>query len=98
MPIQLQITSGRFGAHSAWILCAAIAHNLLRTVGVLAGGTHAVARAATLRRRIVNVAARLARPQRRPVLHLPSHWPWTDHWLALWRNTIGYSPPATVTT
>jgi hypothetical protein len=30
-------------------------------------------------RRIVNIAARLARPQRRPVLHLPSHWPWTQH-------------------
>src|SRR6476660_2834746 len=27
--------SGRFGANSAWILCAAIAHNLLRAVGVL---------------------------------------------------------------
>ena len=89
--------SGRFGANSAWILCAVIAHNLLRAVGVLAGGTHAVARGATLRRKIVNIPARLARPQRRPILHLPSHWPWTDHWLALWRNTIGYSPPATAT-
>ena len=48
--------SGRFGANSAWILCAAIAHNLLRAVGVLAGGAHAVARGATLRRRIVNIA------------------------------------------
>jgi hypothetical protein len=85
--------SGRFGANSAWILCAAIAHNLLRATGVLAGGAHAVARGATLRRKIVNVAARLARPQRRPVLHLPSHWPWSHHWLALWRNTIGFSPP-----
>ena len=64
--------SGRFGANSAWILCAAIAHNLLRAVGVLAGGAHAVARGATLRRRIVNIPARLARPQRRPVLHLPT--------------------------
>ncbi|MDZ4233422.1 MAG: IS1380 family transposase, partial [Dietzia sp.] len=89
--------SGRFGANSAWILCAAIAHNLLRAAGVLAGGAHAVARGATLRRKIVNVPARLARPQRKPILHLPSHWPWTDHWLDLWRNTIGYSPPATVT-
>ena len=89
--------SGRFGANSAWILCVAIAHNLLRAVGVLAGGTHAVARGATLRRKIVNIPARLARPQRRPILHLPSHWPWTQHWLALWRNTIGYSPPATAT-
>lgn len=90
--------SGGFGANSAWILCAAIAHNLLRAVGVLAGGAHAVARGATLRRKIVNTAARLARPQRRPVLHLPSHWPWAHDWLALWRNTIGYSPPITITT
>ncbi|MBU8824924.1 IS1380-like element ISMsm12 family transposase [Mycolicibacterium goodii] len=87
--------SGRFGANSAWILCAAIAHNLLRAAGVLAGTANAVARGSTLRRRIVTVPARLARPQRRPVLHLPTHWPWTDQWLMLWRNTIGYSPPAT---
>lgn len=93
-----RMPSGRFGANSAWILCAAIAHNLLRATGVLAGATNAVARGATLRRRIVNIPARLARPQRRPVLHLPTHWPWTDHWLALWRNTIGYSPPTTTTT
>ena len=32
--------SGRFGANSAWVLCAAIAHNLLRAAGVLAGGRH----------------------------------------------------------
>jgi Transposase DDE domain group 1 len=89
--------SGSFGANSAWILCAAIAHNLLRAVGVLAGATNAVARGSTLRRRIVNIPARLARPQRRPILHLPTHWPWAQHWLTLWRNTIGYSPPATAT-
>ena len=45
--------SGRFGANSAWILCAAITHNLLRATGVLTGTAHAVARGATLRRRIV---------------------------------------------
>ena len=67
------IPSGRFGANSAWVLCAAIAHNLLRAAGVLAGDRHARARGSTLRRRIVNVPARLARPQRRPVLHLPTH-------------------------
>ena len=87
------IPSGRFGANSAWVLCAAIAHNLLRAAGVLAGARHTRARASTLRRKIVNVAARLARPQHRPILHLPTHWPWSKHWLALWRNTIGYSPP-----
>jgi hypothetical protein len=91
------IPSGHFGANSAWVLCAAIAHNLLRAAGVLAGGAHAVARGATLRRKMVNIPARLARPQRRPILHLPSHWPWADHWLALWRNVIGYSPPLPAT-
>jgi len=90
--------SGRFGANSAWILCAAIAHNLLRAAGVLAGATNAVARGSTLRRRIVNIPARLARPQRRPTLHLPSHWPWASTWTTLWRNTIGYSPPAAIPT
>ena len=69
--------SGRFGANSAWILCAAIAHNLLRAAGVLAGDRTPRARGATLRRSIVNIPARLARPQRRPILHLPTHWPWS---------------------
>jgi hypothetical protein len=92
-----RMPSGRFGANSAWILCAAIAHNLLRAAGVLASGANAVARGSTLRRRIVNIPARLARPQRRPILHLPTHWPWAQHWLTLWRNIIGYSPPATAT-
>jgi hypothetical protein len=92
------IPSGRFGANSAWVLCAAIAHNLLRATGVLAGGNHGRARAATLRRKIVNIPARLARPQRRPILHLPSHWPWAESWLLLWHNTIGYIPPQPVTT
>jgi hypothetical protein len=85
--------SGNFGANSAWILCAAIAHNLLRAAGTLAGDRHAVARGTTLRRKIVNIPARLARPQRRPFLHLPSHWPWANTWLTLWHNIIGQRPP-----
>ncbi|MFE3961273.1 IS1380 family transposase [Nocardia sp. NPDC059091] len=90
--------SGKFGANSAWVICAAIAHNLLRAAGTLAGGNHGRARAATLRRKIVNIPARLARPQRRPILHLPSHWPWVEPWLMLWHNTISYLPPQPVTT
>jgi hypothetical protein len=91
------IPSGRFGANSAWVLCAAIAHNLLRAAGVLARDRHSRARGSTLRRKIVNVPARLARPQRRPILHLPTHWPWSKAWLALWDNTIGHSPPLPAT-
>ncbi|MGO9044582.1 MAG: IS1380 family transposase, partial [Mycobacterium sp.] len=86
------VPSGFFGANSAWLLCAAIAHNLLHAAGVLTGGPHATTRVATLRRRIVNIPARLARPQRRPVLHLPSHWPWAQAWKTLWRTTISHAP------
>ena len=86
------VPSGLFGANSAWVLCAAIAHNLLRAAGTLAGGEHAVARGATLRRDLVNVPARFAAPARKPTLHLPAHWPWQIRWKTLWDNIIGYSP------
>jgi hypothetical protein len=60
------LPSGHFGANSAWALCAAIAHNLLHAAGTLAGQGHAVARGATLRRQLITVPARLARPHARP--------------------------------
>lgn len=87
--------SGSFGANSAWVLCAAITHNLLRAAGTLTGEPHRVARGATLRRRIITVPARLARPGHKPVLHLPRRWPWAPAWLRLWNHVIGHSPPAT---
>lgn len=85
------LPSGRFAANGAWAICAAITHNLLRASGTLIGGTHAVARGATLRRHIVTIPARLARPARRHILHLPTHWPWADHWTILWNAATG--PP-----
>ncbi|AFS16427.1 TnpC protein [Mycobacterium intracellulare subsp. yongonense 05-1390] len=54
---------------------------------------NSVARDATLRHKVVDVSARLTRPQRRPLLHLLSHWPWADAWLTLWCNMIGQRPP-----
>jgi hypothetical protein len=86
--------SGRFAANAAWAICAAITHNLLRAAGTLTSAEHAVARGATLRRHIVTVPARLARPQRQPTLHLPRHWPWAERWTTLWRNVFGTGPPA----
>jgi hypothetical protein len=85
--------SGRFAANGAWAICAAICHNLLRAAGTLIGGAHAVARGATLRRHLVTVPARLTRPQRRRVLHLPAHWPWADAWTTLWHAAFGTGPP-----
>ena len=84
------IPSGLFAANCAWLVCAVIAHNLLRAAGTLAGGEHAVARGATLRRDLVAVPARFAAPARKPMLHLPAHWPWQIGWKTLWDNIIGY--------
>ena len=86
------IPSGRFAANCAWLACAVITHNLLRAAGTLAGGEHAVARGATLRRDLVTVPARYAAPARKPTLHLPAHWPWQIGWKTLWDTIIGYSP------
>jgi hypothetical protein len=84
------IPSGLFAANCAWLGCASIAHNLLRAAGTLAGGDHRVARGVTLRRDLVQVPARFAAPARKPMLHLPVHWPWQTGWQALWDNVIGY--------
>jgi hypothetical protein len=90
------LPSGRFAANSAWAICAGITHNLLRAAGTLAGRALAVARGATLRRRIVNVPARIAAPQRRKTLHLPAHWPWAQPWKTLWNGVFpAIGPPLT---
>ncbi len=86
------IPSGLFAANCAWLACAVIAHNLLRAAGTIAGGDHAVARGATLRRDLVTVPARFAAPARKPTLHLPAHWPWQTGWKTLWDTITGYSP------
>jgi hypothetical protein len=57
------------------VLCAAVAYNLLRAAGVLAGGNLPKARGGTLRRKLVAAPARLARPQRKPARYLPDHCP-----------------------
>jgi hypothetical protein len=78
--------SGWFPANAAWAVLAAITHNLLRAAGTLTDtARYAVARGATLRAHLINVPARLARPQRRPVLHLPTHWPRAGAWLTWWK-------------
>jgi hypothetical protein len=87
--------SGSFWANSAWTVLAAITHNLLRAAGTLASPAHAVARGDTLRRDLIAVPARITRPQRRRVLHLPAHWPWADPWTALWGAVFATGPPAT---
>ena len=81
--------SGHFNANAAWSILAAITHNLLRATAALTalpGAPSTRARGATIRRTIINVPARLARPARKPVLHLPTRWPTTRTWNRLWNN------------
>ena len=77
------LPSGSFAANSAWLVLAAIAFNLTRAAGCLASTFHARATAATIRRQLISVPARLARSARRLTLHLPTDWPWADDWMQL---------------
>jgi hypothetical protein len=87
------LPSGSFAASAAWLACAAIAHNLLRAAGSLAGLACAKARGATLRRDLIDVAARTARHGRGQItLHLPEGWHREQGWTSLFEAACG--PPA----
>jgi hypothetical protein len=87
------LPSGQFAANAAWLIIAAIAQNLTRAAGVLAGPLHARARAATIRRDLIAVAARTARHGRGHLtLHLPEYWHREHAWRSLWNAACG--PPA----
>ncbi len=85
------LPSGDFQANAAWLTLWAIAHNLLRAAGALAGTFHAKATTATLRAHLVHVPARIARTARKLVLHLPQRWPWQHAFTNLF--TIAHAPP-----
>jgi Transposase DDE domain group 1 len=85
--------SGVFTANAAWLSIAAMAHNLVRAAGALASLPFAKARAATIRRDLIAVAARTARHGRSHLtLHLPEGWHREHQWLHLLAAACG--PPA----
>jgi Transposase DDE domain group 1 len=87
------LPSGHFNANAAWTVIAAMAQNLIRTAAALAGPLLAKARAATIRRDLIAVAARTARHGRGNItLHLPEGWHREHQWLTLWNAACG--PPA----
>lgn len=87
------LPSGKFAANSAWLVAAVMAYNLTRTAGVLAAGPFTKARTGTIRRKIINVPARIASSARRIRLHLPEAWPWQKAWEILFTAT--HAPPQT---
>jgi Transposase DDE domain group 1 len=89
------LPSGIFPANAAWLACAAIAHNLLRAAGSLASLAYGKARGATIRRDLIDVAARTARHGRGHItLHLPEGWHHEHEWMTLFTATCG--PPRRV--
>jgi hypothetical protein len=85
---------GYFPANAAWLALAAISHNLLRAAGALASLACARARGATLRRDLIDVAARTARHGRGEItLHLPDGWHRQAEWMNLFEAACG-PPPA----
>jgi hypothetical protein len=87
------LPSGVFAANAAWLSIAAMAHNLLRAAGALASLPFAKARAATIRRDLIAVAARTARHGRGHLtLHLPEGWHHEHEWVNLFGAACG--PPA----
>jgi hypothetical protein len=88
------LPSGSFPANAAWLALAAISHNLLRAAGSLASLGYAKARGATLRRDLIDVAARTARHGRGEItLHLPQGWHHEQEWMNLFEAACG--PPRT---
>jgi len=87
------LPSGAFPANAAWLALAAISCNLLRAAGALASLAYAKARGATVRRDLINVAARTARHGRGHLtVRLPEGWYREHEWMNLFAAACG--PPA----
>jgi len=89
------LPSGRFNANAAWLVLAVMAFNLTRAAGTLSGAEFARATTGTIRRKLINVPARVASSARRLILHLPQAWPWHSAWNHLHSQVS--DPPATLT-
>lgn len=66
-------------------------HNLTRAAGCLAAPHYATARGATVRRELIQIAARIAHRARNVVLHLPAAWPRQHAYTSLF--TTAHAPP-----
>jgi len=72
------VPSGNFNANAAWLVCAALTHNLIRwtaMLGEITSEEHLVV-ARTVRTRFLSIPGRLVCPGGRPLLRAPLEWPW----------------------
>ena len=87
------LPSGKFTANAAWLVLAVIAFNLTRAAATLSGPVLARATTASIRRKLIDVPARVASSARRITLHLPTAWPWETAWTHLFAHGCGPPPP-----
>lgn len=76
------VPSGKINANAAWLVLAALAHNLLRWVARLGLDHQGPIVAKTIRRRLITLPGRITRSARRDLLHLPRRWPWQDDFMS----------------
>ena len=82
------LPSGYFAANAAWLICAALAHNIYRWLALL-GGTHPTRRlicGRTISTRLFGIPGRLVNHGRRRIVRLPARWPWADAYLTTLTN------------
>ncbi len=82
------LPSGVFAANAAWLICAALAHNLYRQIALL-GGTQPPGRLVcgrTIRTRLFGLPGRLVNHGGRRLLRLPARWPWAGAYLTTLTN------------
>lgn len=89
--------SGVFNANAAWLVCAVMAFNLTRAAATLTNAPGlARATTATIRRKLINLPARVACSARRLRLHLPQGWPWQRAWSALYDAVLPGRAPTPI--
>jgi Transposase DDE domain group 1 len=74
------VPSGNFSANAAWLVCAALAHNLIRwsaILGMITPEDHLVV-ARTIRTKFLTIPGRLVHPGGKPTLRAPLEWPWGE--------------------
>jgi len=89
------VPSGHFAANSAWLVCAAVAHNLVRWTAhlghIIDPGYLTVTR--TVRRQLFAVPGRLVNRSGHPTLCTPARWPRSTTFTAALK-AIRALPPA----
>jgi hypothetical protein len=88
--------SGKFTANAAWLVLAVMSFNLSRIAAIIADTGFTRATTGTIRRKLINLPARIATSARRVILHLPTNWPRQTAWTNLFNYACGPPQPVSM--